>query len=322
MNHRKRLPPGPVIVDVHGWTLTDAERRRLLHPMVGGVILFSRNFSSKAQLATLCGDIHALRDPALLICVDHEGGRVQRFREGFSAIPPMRELGMLWDEHPLEACREATRVGRLIGAELRAVGVDLSFTPVLDLDCGRSEVIGNRALHPDPRVVAMLARALNHGLLIAGMANCGKHFPGHGWAQADSHVALPVDDRPLAEILSRDAAPYRWLGEALSAVMPAHVVYSKVDPQPAGFSRKWLQSILRRKLGFNGAIFSDDLTMEGAAVAGDIYARAGAALRAGCDMLLVCNRPDLAEALLASLSWRPDPKWLRRWQALRPCDGN
>lgn len=322
MVHRKRLLPGPVVVDVAGMVLSDAERHRLLHPMVGGVILFSRNFSSKAQLAALCSDIRALRDPALLICVDHEGGRVQRFREGFSAIAPMRELGRLWDDNPLQACREATRLGRLIGSELRAVGVDLSFTPVLDLDFGRSEVIGDRALHSDPRVVTMLARSLNHGLLIAGMANCGKHFPGHGWAHADSHVALPVDDRPLAEILSQDAAPYGWLGEALAAVMPAHVVYSRVDQQPAGFSRKWLQSILRGKLGFDGVIFSDDLTMEGAAVAGDIHARARAALRAGCDMLLVCNRPDLADALLERLSWRRSPHWLVRWKALRPRDGN
>ncbi len=311
-------PPGPVVVDVAGTALTEAERVRLRHPMVGGVILFTRNFSSPQQLRALCQEIRALRDPALLICVDHEGGRVQRFREGFTAIPPMRELGEQWNRDPLGACREATRLGRIIGAELREFGIDLSFTPVLDLDHGRSAVIGNRAFHADPRVVALLARALNHGLLLAGMANCGKHFPGHGWASADSHIALPVDERPLSALIEQDAAPYAWLGETLSAVMPAHVVYPAVDSQPAGFSSIWLKRVLRRKLGFDGVIFSDDLTMEGAAVAGDIHERAKAALTAGCDMLLVCNRPDLADALIARLRWRPDRHWMRRWQAMRP----
>ncbi|MFM8557688.1 MAG: beta-N-acetylhexosaminidase [Betaproteobacteria bacterium] len=310
--------PGPVVVDVAGFTLTDAERDRLRHPKVGGVILFARNFANSEQVRRLCDDIRALRSPQLLICVDHEGGRVQRFREGFTAIPPMRELGELWERAPLEACKEATRLGRIIGSELREAGVDLSFTPVLDLDHGRSAVIGNRAFHGDPRVVTLLARSLNHGLLLAGMANCGKHFPGHGWASADSHVALPIDERPLKAIIEHDAAPYGWLGEALFSVMPAHVVYPQVDHQPAGFSRKWLKTILRGRLGFDGVIFSDDLTMEGAAIAGDIHARARAALDAGCDMLLVCNRPDLADALIAKLQWRPGRQWLRRWQALRP----
>ncbi len=313
-----RRSPGPVVVDVAGTTLTDAERNRLRHPMVGGVILFTRNFSSRDQVRALCSEIRSLRDPALLICVDHEGGRVQRFRDGFTAIAPMRELGQWWDSDPLGACKEATRVGRVIGEELRSVGVDLSFTPVLDLDHGRSAVIGNRAFHSDPRVVTMLARSLNHGLLLAGMANCGKHFPGHGWASADSHVALPIDERPRARLIEHDAAPYAWLGEALSSVMPAHVVYPDVDDQPAGFSSTWLKRILRGKLGFDGIIFSDDLTMEGAAVAGDIHARAKAALGAGCDMLLVCNRPDLADALISLLRWRSNRHFLRRWQALRP----
>lgn len=322
MIRRKSLLPGPVLVDVAGHVLTDAERSRLRHPMVGGVILFSRNYRSPEQVSELCAEIRSLRSPPLLICVDHEGGRVQRFREGFSPIPAMSSLGQWWDRDPLGACREATRLGRLIGSELRAVGVDLSFTPVLDLDHGRSAVIGNRALHSDPRVVSLLARALNHGLLLAGMANCGKHFPGHGWAHADSHVALPVDERPLAELLKADAAPYAWLGEAISAVMPAHVVYPAVDDQPAGFSRRWLKSILRGRLGFDGVIFSDDLIMEGAAVAGDIHARAQAALGAGCDMLLVCNRPDLADQLLDRLTWRRDRHWLRRWRSLRPAESH
>ncbi|MCO5107650.1 MAG: beta-N-acetylhexosaminidase [Burkholderiaceae bacterium] len=313
---RAKLPRGPVVVDVKGLALDDAERARLMHPLVGGVILFARNFESRKQVARLCDEIHALRRPKLLVCVDHEGGRVQRFGKGFTRVPPMRELGRLWDRDVLGACRRATELGQTIGRELREVGVDLSFTPVLDLDWGRSGVIGDRAFHPDPRVVAMLARCLTHGLLLAGMANCGKHFPGHGWAQADSHVALPRDERDLQTLLSQDAAPYGWLGDTLLAVMPAHVVYPQVDAQPAGFSRRWLRDVLRRKLGFQGLIFSDDLTMEGATVAGDIVARGRAALAAGCDMVLVCNRPDLADQLLAGLDWSPSARFARRLKAL------
>lgn len=313
---RVKRPRGPVVVDVQGCALDDAERARLMHPLVGGVILFARNFESRKQVAKLCDEIHALRRPKLLVCVDHEGGRVQRFRKGFTRVPPMRELGRLWDQDVLAACRRATEIGRTIGSELREAGVDLSFTPVLDLDWGRSAVIGDRALHADPRVVAMLARCLTHGLLLAGMANCGKHFPGHGWALADSHVALPQDERDLETLLASDAAPYGWLGETLLSVMPAHVVYPRVDALPAGFSRRWLRDVLRRRLGFRGLIFSDDLTMEGATVAGDIVARARAALGAGCDMVLVCNRPDLADQLLAGLDWSPTAGFARRLKAL------
>ena len=306
------------MVDVQGLHLTDAERRRLRHPLVGGVILFARNYQSPGQLRALTDEIHACRTPPLLVSVDHEGGRVQRFREGFSAIPAMRTLGERWDQDVLAACREATDIGRKMGEELRAVGVDFTFAPVLDLDWGRSSVIGTRAFHSDPRVVAMLARCLTHGLLLAGMANCGKHFPGHGFADADSHVAMPVDERSLDEILADDAAPYAWLGAALTAVMPAHVIYPQVDRKPAGFSKRWLQTILRRRLGFDGLIFSDDLTMEAATVAGGITARATAALKAGCDMVLVCNRPDLADELLASLEPPANPHLQRRLDALRP----
>ena len=314
----RNLPPDPVVVDVQGLHLTDAERRRLRHPLVGGVILFARNYQSPGQLRALTDEIHACRTPPLLVSVDHEGGRVQRFREGFSAIPAMRTLGERWDQDVLAACREATDIGRKMGEELRAVGVDFTFAPVLDLDWGRSSVIGTRAFHSDPRVVAMLARCLTHGLLLAGMANCGKHFPGHGFADADSHVAMPVDERSLDEILADDAAPYAWLGAALTAVMPAHVIYPQVDRKPAGFSKRWLQTILRRRLGFDGLIFSDDLTMEAATVAGGITARATAALKAGCDMVLVCNRPDLADELLASLEPPANPHLQRRLDALRP----
>ena len=310
--------PGPVIVDIAGTELIVDDIARLSHPLVGGVILFARNFESRAQVTALCRQIRALRRPPLLICVDHEGGRVQRFRKGFSQIAPMRELGELWDRDVLAACKKATEVGQIIGEELREVGVDLSFTPVLDLDHGSSAVIGDRAFHRDPRVVTLLTKSLMHGLLLSGMANCGKHFPGHGYAKADSHHELPIDDRDLATILADDAAPYAWLGDALTAVMPAHVVYSNVDPLPAGFSKRWLQTILRRRLGFRGMIFSDDLTMEGAAVAGDIVQRANAAFEAGCDMVLVCNRPDLADQLLASLHWKANRHFSERFSRMRP----
>ena len=293
-------PLGPVMLDVVGKSLSDDDLRRLHHPLTGGVILFSRNYESRAQVTALCAEIHRAR-PGILIAVDHEGGRVQRFRsDGFTRLPAMRSLGQLWDRDVLESCKAATALGYVLAAELRACGVDLSFTPVLDLDYGPSEVIGDRAFHRDPRVVTMLAKNINHGLLQAGMANCGKHFPGHGFVAADSHIAIPVDERDPKDILKEDAAPYGWLGMSLSAVMPAHVIYPFFDSQPAGFSRKWL-SLLRDELGFEGVIFSDDLSMEGASVAGNVVQGAHAALKAGCDMVLVCNSPDKADQLLAGL---------------------
>ncbi len=308
------------MVDVQGCTLTAGERERLRNPLVGGVILFTRNFESREQLTDLCRDIHAERDEPLLIAVDHEGGRVQRFRnDGFTALPAMSVFGQLWSEDSLAAMRLATETGYVLGAELRACGVDMSFTPVLDLDYGVSAVIGNRAFHRDPRVVAMLARALIQGLMLAGMAACGKHFPGHGAVQADSHHEIPVDQRDLETIMQEDAAPYGWLGDmVLPSVMPAHVIYPKVDAQPAGFSRRWVQEVLRRDLGYDGVVFSDDLTMEGATVAGDILARAQAALSAGCDMVLVCNRPDLADDLLARLDFAQPPESIARIRRLMP----
>ena len=309
--------PGPVVLDLVGLELCAQDRDLLLHPLTGGVILFARNFASRDQVAALCAQVRALR-PELLICVDHEGGRVQRFREGFSPIEPMRVLGQLWDQNPAAACQRATEIGQCIGSELRAVGVDLSFTPVLDLDHGSSGVIGDRAFHADPRAVTLLAKSLNHGLLLAGMANCGKHFPGHGFAHADSHFELPIDERSLDTLLAQDAAPYGWMGDTLSAVMPAHVIYPAVDPMPAGFSRIWLQDILRGRLGFKGLIFSDDLTMEAASVAGDIVQRGETALSAGCDMVLVCNRPDLAGQLLEALEWTRTPQFDARFAGLRP----
>jgi beta-N-acetylhexosaminidase len=310
INH---LPLGPVMVDVAGFGLTDAERVRLLHPLVGGVILFKRNYADPEQLAALCREIHALRSPHLLIGVDHEGGRVQRFRDGFTAIPPMRALGRIWDEHPQQAKRLARDAGYVIGAELRAVGVDFSFAPVLDLDYGSSSVIGDRAFHRNPQAVTELAHAMALGLHEAGVSAVGKHFPGHGYVTADSHLAIPVDQRSLAEIESADLQPFRLMIEmGLAGVMPAHVIYPRVDAQPAGFSHRWLSDILRGRLGFEGVIFSDDLVMEGASVAGDMRQRAVAALQAGCDMVLVCNRPDLADALLTTLKSTLSPTSLIR----------
>lgn len=292
----------PLIIDIAGHALTQADRKRLKHPLVGGLILFGRNWKDRAQLTALCRSIKALRGD-LLVCVDHEGGRVQRFRtDGFTQLPPMRALGELWLKTPLEATNAATACGYVLGAELRACGVDLSFAPVLDLDYGGSSVIGDRSLARDPRVVALLAKSVMHGLLQSGMANCGKHFPGHGFVKADSHTAIPVDTRSRKAILADDAAPYGWLSTVLASVMPAHVIYSKVDSRPAGFSSVWLGDILRGQLGFGGAVFSDDLSMaaarqvDGAAVS---YTDAAlTALQAGCDMVLVCNQSEgAAEAL-------------------------
>ena len=297
-----RLPLGPAVIDVLGTELTDEDRARLRHPAAGGVILFSRNYESPEQLAALTGEIDKLREPALLICVDHEGGRVQRFREGFSLIPPMRELGRLWDRDRVAARDSARAIAYIVGAELAAHGVDFSFAPVLDLDYGASAVIGDRALHFDPTAVGALGACIVQGFADAGMGAVGKHFPGHGYAAADSHVAVPKDERNFAEIARKDLVPFRMAIEAgLAAVMPAHVIYSEVDAEPAGYSRHWLEEVLRGKLGFQGLVFSDDLSMEGASVAGGIPERARAALAAGCDMVLLCNDPAGQEQLLESL---------------------
>lgn len=304
---------GPVMLDVAGMRLTPEDEARLTHQLVGGVILFARNYESPAQLAELTAAIHALRTPPLLIAVDHEGGRVQRFREGFTRIPPMRELGKLWDTQPKRAKALAQEVGLVLGAELRACGVDFSFTPVLDVDYGASSVIGDRAFHAEPQAIAELAHGLMQGLKRGGMPTVGKHFPGHGYVCADSHLEIPVDERDFTDIELCDLVPFRQLIEfGLTAVMPAHVIYPRVDERPAGFSRVWLHDILRGQLGFEGCIFSDDLSMEGATVAGGIVARAEAALQAGADMVLVCNRPDLADELLAGLHWEmPAPSKAR-----------
>jgi beta-N-acetylhexosaminidase len=308
---------GPVILDVEGTELRDTDRARLSHPLAGGVILFKRNYASPEQLAELTAAIRALRSPQLLLAVDHEGGRVQRFREGYTALPPMAELGALWDHDRAAARRRAEAVGYIIAVELAASGVDFSFTPVLDLNLGRSGVIGNRSFHRDPAAVSELAAGLVEGLARGGLAAVGKHFPGHGYAAEDSHVDIPVDRRSLAEIQATDLEPYKRLASVLAGVMPAHVIYPEVDSVPAGFSPVWLQRVLRAEIGFDGMIFSDDLSMEGASVAGGIVARANMALSAGCDMVLVCNRPDLADELLAELTWSAQPRWQERLARMR-----
>ncbi len=295
---------GPVMLDVVGTALTADDIRRLQHPLVGGVILFARNFENSEQLKALTASIHAVRQPPLLIAVDHEGGRVQRFREGFTKIPPMRAFGKLWDADRNQAKALATEAGWVLAAELRAHGVDFSFTPILDMDYGDSLVIGDRAFHLDPRAINELAFSLMQGLKKGGMAAVGKHFPGHGFVVADSHVSIPVDERSFDEIAAKDMQPFKnMIDEGLPAVMPAHVIYPNVDDKPAGFSERWLQKVLRERLGFSGVIFSDDLSMEGATVGGDVTTRSLAALKAGCDMILLCNRPDLADELLENLTW-------------------
>jgi beta-N-acetylhexosaminidase len=331
----------PLMLDIAGTALNDDDRRRLAHPLTAGLILFGRNWHSRAQITALCAQVKAIRAD-LLIAVDHEGGRVQRFRhDGFTHLPPMRRLGELWLDDgrgpagsgALKACRAATATGFVLAAELRACGVDFSFTPVLDLDWGGSSVIGDRALARDPRVVTLLAKSLMQGLLQAGMGNCGKHFPGHGFVKADSHVAMPIDRRSLKAILAEDAVPYHSLNTTLTSVMPAHVIYPKVDARPAGFSKRWLQGILREQLGFAGAIISDDLSMAGArqmdgqAVS---YTQAAlAALEAGCDLALLCNQSlnggaeidaalnGLAEALLKGW-WQPQEASAQRRRQLLP----
>jgi beta-N-acetylhexosaminidase len=269
------------------------------------MILFTRNFQSPEQLARLTAEIHALREPALLISVDHEGGRVQRFRTGFTVLPPMRALGDAWDHNPQQARHLAHELGFVLAAELRAHGVDLSFTPVLDIDHGNSSIIGDRSFHRDTQAVSDLASGLMQGLRQGGVSAVGKHFPGHGHVRADSHLELPVDDRAYSELESADLIPFaRLIRDGLPAIMPAHVVYPSVDAQPAGFSSVWLKRILREELRFDGLIFSDDLSMEGARATGGITKRAQAAFDAGCDMVLVCNDSAAVDELHAHLDWK------------------
>lgn len=310
------LPRGAVMADVIATQLSDDDIRRLQDPAIGGVILFRRNFENVAQLKKLCHDIKQLRSPELIIAVDHEGGRVQRFIDGFTRLPAMNVLGERWDTQSPEAAQTAAeQVGWVLATELVACGVDLSFTPVLDLDWGQCAVIGNRSFHRQPEVVTALALALQRGLNRGGMKSCGKHFPGHGFVAGDSHLEVPVDNRDFCELEQSDIRPFAALAQqGMAAVMPAHVIYPKMDAQPAGFSNYWLKTVLREQLGFDGVIFSDDLTMEGAGVVGDIRARAAAAWAAGCDIALVCNRPDWVDDLRRDFRQPENPQLTARWQ--------
>jgi beta-N-acetylhexosaminidase len=298
---------GPLMVDVAGTALTDEDRVVLAHPLVGSVILFTRNFDSPAQLEALVREVRAVRDPPLLVAVDHEGGRVQRFRKDFTELPPQRAIGRLYDFDPEAGRRLAWQCGWLLAAELRAVGIDLSFTPCVDLDYGVSEVIGDRAYHRDPEAVASLAVSCVQGMRSGGMIATAKHFPGHGAVVADSHKSLPVDRRAWSE-LDDELLPYRRLiANGIPGVMVAHILFPAVDPRPASLSRRWVQNALREELGFEGAVFTDDLSMGGAAEYGDIVARAQAALAAGCDVLPVCNDRASVAKLLDELDFEVEP---------------
>lgn len=324
---------GSLMVDIAGTWLTSEDRQFLRQPEVGGLIIFARNIESPRQVRELSASIRAIR-PDLLLAVDQEGGRVQRLRQGFVRLPAMRAIA---DNPNAEFLAE--QCGWLMATEVLAVGLDLSFAPVLDLDYQRSAVVGSRSFEGDPERAALLAGAFIRGMNDAGMAATGKHFPGHGWAEADSHVAIPNDERSLETIRANDLVPFARLSKQLAAVMPAHVIYPKVDAQPAGFSRRWLQEILRGELDFGGVIFSDDLSMAGAHVVGDAASRIEAALTAGCDMGLVCNDRAAAELALsaaqrmkisapanvarmrgqglATTEYRQHPRWLAALGALR-----
>lgn len=309
---------GPLMLDVIGTELTEEDCRRLTHPLVGGVILFARNYKSPTQLSELTASIRALRSPSLLIAIDQEGGRVQRCRDGFTQLPSMRVLGELWEKNPESALFLAQHIGYILAVELKACGVDLSFTPVLDLDYGQSSVIGDRAFHNAPQIVFELAQALMRGLQVAGMMAVGKHFPGHGAIQADTHVETGIDNRSYAAIEAKDLIPFRHMIEnGLAGVMAAHVIYPAIDANPAGFSDKWLQTILRNELGFTGCIFSDDLCMQAAKNYGDITHRVAQALRAGCTMALVCNDTHAADELLGALQWQSSAIDMARLERMR-----
>ncbi|MGH8491672.1 MAG: beta-N-acetylhexosaminidase [Moraxellaceae bacterium] len=307
---------GALMLDLEGLTLTDDEKVLITHPHIGGIILFARNFQNVEQVTALVQSIRASRHE-LIIAVDQEGGRVQRFREGFVKLPPMKAFGDLYATQPDEARQRCYQCGWLMASEVLAVGVDISFAPILDVDCGLSRVIGDRSFHGDPQIAVKLLREFIRGMHDAGMAATGKHFPGHGSVEADSHVAMPVDTRSWAEIEALDLVPFAALARELQGVMPAHVIYARVDDKPAGFSPFWLQDILRQRLGFDGVIFSDDLSMEGAGAAGSYADRVNAALDAGCDMVLVCNHRVGALEALQALEARGQFPEQRRFAELR-----
>ena len=322
-------PYGPVMIDVAGLSLTASEQEKLKHPNTGAIILFSRNFDNPEQVAELISAIRAARNGPLLIAVDQEGGRVQRFQNGFTRLP----CAAIFEQQGEQAAELATSAGWLMASELLALDIDFSFAPVLDVDCGISSIIGNRSFSQDPGIAATLAGAFRNGMKQAGMAATGKHFPGHGAVAADSHLDLPIDKRDLSSIRNKDLVPFQQLiNEGLEAIMPAHIVYPEVDAQPAGFSKIWIEQILRDELNFNGVVFSDDLSMAGAAFAGDYNDRARLALQAGCDMVLVCNNPEAADQVLdalpiqasnirqqrlATMQGKPQMTWSQRQQSER-----
>ena len=288
---------GPLMMDVEGLSLTAEDQALLAHPFVGGLILFSRNYSSVIQVSELISSIREVR-PDIIIAVDQEGGRVQRFKSSLTRLPPLADIGKLYDKSPELAETYATELGWMMASEMLSLGVDISFAPVLDLAYGVSSIIGDRALHSRPELVTKLADAYIEGMNQAGMVATGKHFPGHGAVQADSHLELPIDSRTFEEIKQQDIVPFEKLSARLAGIMPAHIIYDKVDKLPAGFSPYWLQTVLRSGLQFSGVIFSDDLSMEGAAVAGTYLERAEKALNAGCDMILLCNCREGVKAVL------------------------
>ena len=294
------------MADVGGLALTAEDREVLAHPLVGGVILFARNYSDPEQLRALCTELLALKSPRLLLAVDHEGGRVQRFRVGFTRIPAMGTLGKLHEESPSKALEEAQAQGLIVGRELAAYGIDLCFAPVLDRDTGISQIIGDRAFSENPEIIVKLARAFRAGLNAAGLAATGKHFPGHGAVAADSHTELPVDRRSYADIEARDLVSFRALiDDGIESLMMAHIRYTSVDEKPASLSRRWIRGLLRTEFGYNGAVICDDLNMAGAKVAGEIVERALMALDAGCDMLPICNDRESVLKLIAGLPVKP-----------------
>jgi len=299
---------GPVMLDLAGLQLDSSERERLAHTQVGGVILFSRNYDSPDQLVELTQQIHAIKTPRLIVAVDQEGGRVQRFREGFQTLPSMASIGEIYPQDAQKAVDIAQTTGWIMASELLHYGVDLSFSPVLDIGNPVSSVIGDRAFHQDPEIITRLANAWIRGMSAAGMEAVAKHFPGHGSVQGDSHHVMPFDKRDLASIEALDLTPFRRVIEThLTAIMMAHVIYDQVDNMAAGFSRFWVDTILRNRLGFDGVIFSDDLSMAGAESAGGYADRARKSLQAGCDMILVCNNPAGADEVLDGLSSYSNP---------------
>jgi len=309
---------GPLMIDAEGLTLQDDEIKRIMHPMVGGLILFTRNYKDTVQLKTLTDAIRKLRGHDFLIAVDHEGGRVQRFREGFTAIPAMRKLGKVWDIDPQRANHLAFLIGQIIATELRVFDIDFSFTPVLDIDYNESTVIRDRAFHNDIEAIKALASSILRGLKEGGMHGVGKHFPGHGYIKADSHVSISEDERAFDEIASKDMSIFiSLIKQGLNAVMPSHVLYSGADKHPAGFSSFWLKDQLREKFHFKGAIFSDDMSMKGAILGGEMKDRILNALEAGCDMVLLCNSPQLVDEVLLHLDWKISSKSISRLLAMK-----